>query len=293
MSTIWRRGVGRGRRPVLPAWPVLRLTVLRLAVLRLTVLRLTVLRLAVPRPAVRRLAQLYAGLVLFGVSVALLVSARLGLDPWDVFHQGLAKRAGLPIGSVVIAVSVAVLLLWIPLRQRPGIGTVSNVIVVGLVVDAVLPLLPQPRELTVRAGFLAAGILINGVATGLYIGAGLGPGPRDGLMTGLAGRGWPIHRVRTLIEAAVLAVGWLLGGTVGIGTLLYAVSIGPLAHVFIPRFAIDGPKGDHDDQRAVRTQRAGLRRARRGPGRAGPPGRGTRLRVRLHRRPPVRGRAHV
>jgi uncharacterized membrane protein YczE len=228
--------------------------------------------------------------VLFGVSVGLLVSARLGLDPWDVFHQGLARRTGLPIGSVLIAVSVAVLLLWIPLRQRPGIGTVSNVIVVGLVADAVLPLLPQPRGLTVRAVFLAAGILTNGVATGLYIGAGLGPGPRDGLMTGLAARGWPIRRVRTLIEVAVLAVGWLLGGTVGIGTLVYAVSIGPLAHFFIPRFTIDPPEGDHH---AVRIERAGLRRARRGPGRAGPPGRGTRLRVRLHGRPPVRGRAHV
>lgn len=251
-------------------------------------------RTGMSRPSpVRRVAQLYAGLVLFGVSVALLVAARLGLDPWDVFHQGLARRAGLPIGWVVIAVSVVVLLAWIPLRQRPGIGTVSNVIVVGLVVDAVLPVLPQPRALAVRAAFLAAGILTNGIATGLYIGAGLGPGPRDGLMTGLAGQGWPIRRVRTLIEAAVLAVGWLLGGTVGIGTLLYAAGIGPLAHVFIPRFAIDVPEGDHDDKRAVRAQRAGLRRTRRGPGRTGPAGGGTRLRLRLHRRPPVRGRAHV
>jgi len=180
---------------------------------------------------VRRLVSLYAGLVLFGLSVALMISARLGLDPWDVFHQGLARRTGLPFGWIVNGVGVGVLLLWIPLRQRPGFGTVSNVIVVGLVVDAALPLLPQPRAMAVRIAYLTAGILANGVATGLYIGAGLGPGPRDGLMTGLAKRGWPIRRVRTSIELAVLAAGWLLGGTVGIGTLLYAISIGPLAHV--------------------------------------------------------------
>ena len=176
--------------------------------------------------------------MLFGVSVALMLSARLGLDPWDVLHQGLARRTGLPIGWIVNGTGVLVLLLWIPLRQRPGIGTVSNVIVVGLVVDAALPLLPQPRAMAIRAAFLAAGILANAVATGLYIGAGLGPGPRDGLMTGLARRGWPIRRVRTLIELAVLAIGWLLGGTAGIGTLAYAASIGPLVHVLIPRLAI-------------------------------------------------------
>ncbi len=187
---------------------------------------------------VRRLVSLYAGLVLFGLSVALMISARLGLDPWDVFHQGLARRTGLPFGWIVNGVGVGVLLLWIPLRQRPGFGTVSNVIVVGLVVDAALPLLPQPRAMAVRIAYLTAGILANGVATGLYIGAGLGPGPRDGLMTGLAKRGWPIRRVRTSIELAVLAAGWLLGGTVGIGTLLYAISIGPLAHVLIPKLTI-------------------------------------------------------
>ena len=192
-------------------------------------------------PVARRLASLYGGLVLFGLSIALMLSARLGLDPWDVFHQGLARRTGLPIGLIVNCTGVIVLLAWIPLRQRPGIGTVSNVIVVGLVVDAALPLFPQPRGLAFRAALLVAGILANGVATGLYIGAGLGPGPRDGLMTGLADRGWPIRRVRTLIEAGVLAAGWLLGGTVGPGTLLYAVSIGPLAHVLIPRLAVTRP----------------------------------------------------
>jgi uncharacterized membrane protein YczE len=183
----------------------------------------------------RRLIRLYAGLVLFGLSVALMVAARLGLDPWDVLHQGLASRTGLPFGWIVNGAAVLVLLLWIPLRQRPGIGTISNVIVVGLVIDAALPLLHQPQSTVVRAAFLAAGILANGVATGLYIGAGLGPGPRDGLMTGLAARGHPIRVVRTCIELAVLGAGWLLGGTVGIGTLLYAVSIGPLAHYLIPK----------------------------------------------------------
>lgn len=195
------------------------------------------------RLLVRRLVQLYAGLVLFGLSVALMVAARLGLDPWDVFHQGLARRTGLPLGWVVNGVAALVLLLWIPLRQRPGAGTVSNVIVVGLVINAALPLLGQPRPLAERVAFLVAGIVANGVATGLYIGAGLGPGPRDGLMTGLAARGHPVRVVRTGIELAVLVAGWLLGGTVGAGTLLYAVSIGPLAHYLIPRLRItqEGP----------------------------------------------------
>lgn len=189
-------------------------------------------------PAVRRVVHLYAGIGLFGVSVALMISARLGLDPWDVFHQGLSRRTGLPIGWIVNGTGVAVLLLWIPLRQRPGIGTVSDAVLVGFVVDAVLPLLPPPRALSVRAAFLVAAIVLNAVGTALYVGAGLGPGPRDGLMTGLAGRGWPVRRVRTSIELSGLAAGWLLGGTVGIGTLLYAVSIGPLVHILLPRLTI-------------------------------------------------------
>lgn len=186
----------------------------------------------------RRLIQLYAGLVLFGVSMAFLVRARLGLDSWDVLHQGLAERTGLRFGWVVIAVGALVLLLWVPLRQRPGIGTVSNVIVVGLAVDAALDVLPAPGHLAARWAFLAAGIVVNGIATGLYIGAGLGAGPRDGLMTGLAARGYSIRRTRTLIELAVLSLGWLLGGTVGVGTVLYALAIGPLAHYFIPRLTV-------------------------------------------------------
>jgi uncharacterized membrane protein YczE len=184
-----------------------------------------------------RLVKLYAGLVLFGVSMALMLRARLGLDSWDVLHQGISRRTGLPFGWVVIAVGALVLLLWVPLRQRPGLGTVSNVIVVGLAVDAALDVLPAPSPMWARVGFLAVGIVANGVATGLYIGAGFGPGPRDGLMTALAARGYSIRVVRTSIEVTVLGAGWLLGGSVGVGTVAYALAIGPLAHYFIPRFA--------------------------------------------------------
>lgn len=189
-----------------------------------------------PKP-LRRLTQLYAGLVLYGVSDALLVLAALGLDPWDVLHQGLARRTGLAIGTWAIIVGVAVLLLWIPLRQLPGLGTVSNVVVIGLVINAVLAGVPAPAGWPLRGLTLVGGIVLNGVATGCYIGAGLGPGPRDGLMTGIASRGHSIRLVRTCIELTVLAVGWLLGGAVGIGTLAYAVGIGPLAHLFIPLFS--------------------------------------------------------
>lgn len=188
----------------------------------------------------RRLVQLYAGLVLYGVSMALMIESSLGLDPWDVFHQGLSLLTGLSIGAITIVVGALVLLLWIPLRQRPGLGTVSNVVVIGLAVDAALAVLPTVGPLAGRIGFLAAGILLNGMATGLYIGARFGPGPRDGLMTGYVALrpARSIRIVRTVIEVTVLAVGWLLGGTVGVGTVAYAVSIGPLAHVFIPLFTV-------------------------------------------------------
>jgi uncharacterized membrane protein YczE len=191
----------------------------------------------------RRLVQLYAGLVLYGVSMSLQVRAGLGLDPWDVFHQGLSEHVGLRFGTTVIVVGAAVLLLWIPLRQRPGLGTVSNVVVIGLAVDVSLDALPAPHALPARWAFLVAGVVLNGVAIGCYIGAGFGPGPRDGLMTGLAARGRSIRVVRTGIELTVLAVGFLLGGSVGIGTLVYAVGIGPLAHVFIPLLAVPRPSG--------------------------------------------------
>ena len=185
----------------------------------------------------RRVVQLYLGLVLYGFSASLLVLAGLGLDPWDVFHQGLARHTPLAIGTWAIVVGGGVLLLWIPLRQKPGFGTLSNVVMVGGTMDVVLGVLSPPHALAARIACLLAGVLLNGVATGLYIGAGLGPGPRDGLMTGLAARGHSIRVVRTALELTVLATGWLLGGTVGVGTVLYAVSIGPLAHVFIPFFS--------------------------------------------------------
>jgi uncharacterized membrane protein YczE len=193
-----------------------------------------------------RLGRLATGLVLFGVSVALLIEARLGLDAWDALHQGVAERTGLSFGSVVIAVSVGVVLLWVPLHQRPGLGTITNVIVVGLAVDAALAVLPEAHLPVTRVMFLATGILLNAAATALYIGAGLGPGPRDGLMTGLARRGHRIGRVRTGIEMSVLTVGWLLGGTVGIGTVLYALSIGPLIELLLPKLAVALPEGGAD-----------------------------------------------
>jgi len=193
----------------------------------------------------RRLVQLFSGLILYGVSDAMLLLARLGVDPWDVLHQGLARRIGLQTGTWSIIVGAVVLLAWIPLRQRPGLGTLCNVVLVGSVIDLMLWLVPPPAGLAVRVSVLAAGVLLNGIATGLYIGAGLGPGPRDGLMTGIAGRGHSIRVVRTAIEVAVLAAGWLLGGNLGPGTVLYAVTIGPLAHIFIPLFAREhAPAGE-------------------------------------------------
>ncbi|MFB7500255.1 YitT family protein [Streptomyces sp. NPDC056161] len=187
----------------------------------------------------RRLVQLYVGLALYGASSALLVAAGLGLEPWNVLHQGLARLTGLTIGVVSIAVGAAVLLLWIPLRQRPGLGTVSNVVAVGLAMDGTLALVPEPRTLAVRIPLMLAGIVLNGAATGLYIAARLGPGPRDGLMTGLHRRtGRSIRLMRTAIEVAVVVTGFALGGTVGVGTFLYALSIGPLAQVFLRVFAV-------------------------------------------------------
>ncbi|MBM0276499.1 membrane protein YczE [Micromonospora tarensis] len=189
---------------------------------------------------VRRLVQLYLGLVLYGVSMALMIRSHLGLDPWDVFHQGLSKLTDLSFGTVTIGVGALVLLLWIPLRQRPGLGTVSNVVVIGLVVDATVALLPRTDPLGLRIAMLITGIVANGAATALYLGARLGPGPRDGLMTGYVARrpGRSVRLVRTVIEVTVLALGWLLGGTVGVGTVAYALAIGPLAQFFIPLFAV-------------------------------------------------------
>lgn len=195
-------------------------------------------------PLTRRLVQLYAGLALYGASSALLVRAGLGLEPWNVLHQGLAERSGLSIGVVSIVVGAAVLLLWIPLRQRPGLGTVSNVFVVGLAMDGTLDLVPETHGLAVRVPLLVAGIVLNGVATGLYIAASFGPGPRDGLMTGLHRRtGRSVRLMRTAVEIAVVATGFALGGTIGVGTLLYALSIGPLAQLFLRVFALSPASG--------------------------------------------------
>jgi uncharacterized membrane protein YczE len=191
----------------------------------------------------RRLVQLFAGLVLYGVSMAMLVESRLGLDPWDVFHQGLSKVTGISFGLVVILVGIPVLLLWIPLRQRPGFGTLANLVVIGLVADRALALLPAGTTWAARIGYLVGGIMLNAAATGLYIGSRFGPGPRDGLMTGIVGR-FPklsIRIVRTGIEVTVLAAGFLLGGTVGIGTVAYALCIGPLVQVFLPIFTVPSP----------------------------------------------------
>ncbi|GAB3652940.1 membrane protein [Actinocorallia lasiicapitis] len=185
------------------------------------------------------MVQLYAGLALYGLGIALQVASGLGNDPWDVFHQGLSRRFGLSIGAWIVIVGALVMLLWIPLRQRPGIGTLSNVVFLGLFADLFLWLLPDPSGWAAKAGYLIAAIVVGGAATGCYIGAGLGPGPRDGLMTGFARRtGASIRLVRTGIEVVVLATGWLLGGTVGIGTVAYALAIGPLTQLFMPRLTL-------------------------------------------------------
>jgi uncharacterized membrane protein YczE len=186
------------------------------------------------RSAAARAAALLVGLSGYGFSMAVMVRAGLGLDPWDVFHQGLARHTGMTIGTASAVVGVAVLLAWIPLRNRPGIGTVANVIVIAVTVDAGLWLLPTPTSLPVRIAMMVGAVVLNAFSTVLYIGAALGPGPRDGLMTGLVVRtGLSVRLVRTSIEASALAVGWLLGGTVGVGTVLYALGIGPLVQLFL------------------------------------------------------------
>ena len=197
-------------------------------------------QLAAPGP--RRLVQLYGGLVLYGLSMALLVRSGLGVMPWDVLHQGLARQLGWSLGVVTIVVGALVLLAWIPLRERPGLGTVSNVVVIGLALDAALAVLPEPTSLPLRIALVPTGILLNAVATAAYIGVRLGPGPRDGLMTGLVRRtGRSVRLVRTSIEVAVVALGWLLGGTLGVATVLYALAIGPLVHALLPRLSVDLP----------------------------------------------------
>ena len=187
----------------------------------------------------RRLAQLIPGLVLFGVGIALMVSADLGLSPWQVFHQGVAESVGVAMGTITIITGFVVLLGWIPLRERFGLGTILNVAIIGNVLNVALSLLPDDLGgLPIRWAAMGAGVLLIATGSGLYIGAGMGPGPRDGLMTGLARRGLHIGAVRTGLELTVLIVGWLLGGTVGAGTLVFAVTIGPLIAVLLPRLTV-------------------------------------------------------
>ena len=194
----------------------------------------------------RRCAQLLAGLSLYGIADGLLLRAALGVDPWDVLHQGLSRTLGLEVGDWTIIVGLIVMMGWIPLRQRPGIGTVANIFVVGLAVNLTLMLVSEPRSIFVRSALLGVSVPLIAVATGMYIGSSLGPGPRDGLMTGIASMGHSIRVVRTGLELAVLAAGWALGGNIGIGTLLYAIAIGPLVHVMLPALALPRPLPDHD-----------------------------------------------
>ncbi len=187
-----------------------------------------------------------AGLAFFGFSLGLVVRADVGLAPWDVFHQGVSQQIGWSLGTVIIATSFFVVLLWIPIRERPGIGTLANAVLVGLWVDVSLWILPEElSSMTARLVFLVVGIVVNGIATGLYIGARFGSGPRDGLMTGLAARGFSVRVVRTIIEVIVLVSGVILGGSIGIGTVLFAVAIGPIAHQAIPFFTKFTPLDEH------------------------------------------------
>lgn len=182
--------------------------------------------------------QLLPGLVLCGTGLALMVLGDLGLGPWEVLHQGISERTGVPIGTVGIVVGFVVLVAWVPLRQRPGVGTLCNVVIIGLVVDAVLAVVPAPSATALRWACMLGGVVLFGLGSGLYIGAGLGPGPRDGLMTAISRRGHSLRLVRTLIELSALIAGWALGGTVGVGTVVFAFGIGPLVQLFLGRLTI-------------------------------------------------------
>ena len=199
------------------------------------------LQLTTAREVRRRLPRLLMGLVLCGVGIALMVSADLGLAPWDVLHQGLSERTGIPIGTVGILVGFVVLLAWIPLGERYGVGTLLNVLTIGLTIDLALLVLPDDLSGVPRVAALLVGTFLFGPGSGLYIGVGLGAGPRDGLMTSLAARGWSIRLVRTVMEVTVLVVGFVLGGSVGLGTILFALTIGPNVHFFLDRLSLEQP----------------------------------------------------
>ncbi len=212
----------------------------------------------------RRLVRCVVGLVLCGAGFSLLVRADLGLDPWDVFHQGVSERVGLPIGVVTVLTGFVVLLAWIPLRERPGVGTILNALLIGTTMDLILPHLGQAQAWPAAWAMLVGGVLITGVGIGLYIGAGLGPGPRDGVMTGLARRGMSIRLARTAIELTALVVGWALGGRIGIGTVVFAVTIGPVAQFTLGRLSLP-PREARRAQAAAVTPTGGTPGS--GPGR--------------------------
>ncbi len=195
-----------------------------------------------PLPAtdelLRRLPRLLLGLVFFGMGIGLMVRADLGLAPWDVLHQGVSERTGISIGVVTILTGIVVLLLWIPIRERPGLGTVLNVLVIGVVVDLTLAVVDAPEAMWQRVGLLVVGVYVFGPGSGWYIGAGLGPGPRDGLMTGIARRGHSLRVVRTGIELSALVLGFLLGGSVGVGTVVFALTVGPNVHWHLDRMTM-------------------------------------------------------
>jgi uncharacterized membrane protein YczE len=198
----------------------------------------------------RRLPQLYVGLVAYGVSLALMVRGDLGLAPWDVLHSGLIRYVPITLGQAVVVMSFVVLLLWIPLREKPGLGTISNALVVGFSADAALALLDRPDSMALRIALMVGGVVLCGLASAMYIGAQLGRGPRDGLMTGLARRtGRSLRLVRTGIEVTVVVIGLLLGGTLGLGTILYALAIGPLTQLWLPAWTIQPRSGGFEARR--------------------------------------------
>ncbi len=186
----------------------------------------------------QRLARCTFGLALFAVGISLQMNANIGAPPWDVFHQGVSKQTEISVGKVIVMTGFILLLLWIPLKQKPGLGTILNALEIGLVADLALAIIPEPSNILIRLVMAALGIVVVAVGTGFYIGSALGPGPRDGLMTGLAKRGVPIRIGRTAIEVTVLIVGLVLGGQVGVATFAFAFGVGPLVHFFLPRLAI-------------------------------------------------------